>query len=165
MRISVIHGPNLNLLGVREPEIYGELSLEQLNDQLRQHVRQINAQTGKGVKPVKINFAQSNCEAELIDFLHYAGHYGRKEDDVIIFNAAAYTHYSYALRDAIAAIDVPVVEVHLSNPDEREDFRKVNVIRDVCVAHFQGKGVQSYIDAIDYLIERRFDCLEESSEK
>jgi 3-dehydroquinate dehydratase-2 len=158
VKISVLHGPNLKLLGKRELEIYGELTLKQLNKQMEEHVRSYNREclkVGKGIsKPLKIMFFQSDYEGELIEWLHGSG-IGKLKDDGIIFNPAAYTHYSYALRDAIAAIETPVVEVHLSNPDAREEFRKINVVRDVCVTHFQGKGVQSYIDAIDYLIEGR----------
>jgi len=140
MKILVLNGPNLNLLGEREPEIYGTLTLDQLNTQLVEYIQ-------NSYPAIQLDLFQSNHEGTLIDKLHEV----RNTHDAVIFNPAAYTHYSIALRDAIAAIDIPVVEVHLSNPDQREDFRKTNVIRDVCTTHFQGKGLQSYIDAIDYL--------------
>ena len=142
MKILVLNGPNLNLLGRREPEIYGSLSMEQINAELTTHFPK-----------TQLDFFQSNCEAVLIDALHaacsnYAG---------VVFNPAAFTHYSIALRDAIAAITVPVVEVHLSNPEQRENFRKINLVRDVCASHFQGHGAQSYMDAVNYLIGRNTD--------
>jgi len=140
MKLLILNGPNLNLLGQRETEIYGTFTLEQLCTELSAYTRDTYPE-------IQLDFFQSNHEGELVEKLHaapdtYSG---------IIFNPAAYTHYSIALRDAIAAIDVPVIEVHISNPDQREDFRKVNVIRDVCINHFQGKGIQSYKEAIDYL--------------
>jgi len=135
MRVLILHGPNLNLLGTREPEIYGHLTPKDIKAVLVEHCPEL-----------KLDFFQSNHEGVLIDKLHAVV----RSHDGVVFNAAAFTHYSYALRDAIAAIDLPVVEVHLSNPDEREDFRKVNVIRDVCVAHYQGRGIDSYKDAVDY---------------
>ncbi|MCL2403094.1 MAG: 3-dehydroquinate dehydratase [Coriobacteriia bacterium] len=149
MRILVLNGPNLNLLGEREPEIYGTLTLEQINAELAKHAEQVTPAvqpTGYAGVTIQLDFFQSNHEGTLVDKLHEV----RDTHDVIIFNPAAFTHYSYALRDAIAAITIPVIEVHLSNPDQREDFRKSNVVREVCTAHFQGKGLQSYIDALDY---------------
>jgi len=139
MKILILNGPNLNLLGEREPEVYGILTLEQMCTELTTHAG----------AAAQIDFFQSNHEGALIDKLHEV----RDTHDAVIFNPAAFTHYSYALRDAIAAIAIPVVEVHLSNPDQREDFRKINVVREVCTAHFQGRGLQSYVDALDYLRE------------
>lgn len=142
MKILALNGPNLNLLGTREPEIYGTTTLQQLEEDLRQHAT-------AHCEDLVLDFLQSNHEGVLMDALHQAsGNY-----DAVIFNPAAYTHYSIALRDAIAAIDIPVIEVHLSNPDKREDFRQVNVIRDVCAAHFQGRGAQSYVDALDFAVQ------------
>jgi len=140
MKLLILNGPNLNLLGQRETEIYGTFTLEQLCAELTDYAHATHPD-------IQLDFFQSNHEGELIEKLHAAPDTYR----AIIFNPAAYTHYSVALRDAIAAIDVPVIEVHLSNPDQREDFRKVNVIRDVCTNHFQGKGIQSYKEALDYL--------------
>ena len=135
MKVLILDGPNLNLLGEREPEIYGLMTPKDIKAALRDIFPELN-----------LDFFQSNHEGVMIDKMHAA----RKSHDGVVLNAAAFTHYSYALRDAIAAIDLPVVEVHLSNPDEREDFRKVNVIRDVCAAHFQGEGIDSYKKALDY---------------
>jgi len=145
MKILILNGPNLNLLGEREPETYGTLTLAQLQEEVTEHVLVSHPNIES------LDFFQSNSEGTLIDTLHAA----RSKFSAVIFNPAAYTHYSYALRDAIAAINIPVVEVHLSNIQNREDFRKTNVIREVCTAHFQSNGVQSYKDAIDYLV----DCL------
>jgi len=140
MKLLILNGPNLNLLGQRETEIYGTFTLEQLCAELTDYAHATHPD-------IQLDFFQSNHEGELIEKLHAAS----DTYSAIIFNPAAYTHYSIALRDAIAAIDVPVAEVHLSNPDQREDFRKVNVIRDVCTNHFQGKGIQSYKEALDFL--------------
>ncbi|MCL2525690.1 MAG: 3-dehydroquinate dehydratase [Coriobacteriia bacterium] len=141
MRVLILNGPNLNLLGTREPEIYGTLSLEEINDLLTEYwFEQVTEGT--------LDFVQTNHEGVMVDTLQDAtGNY-----DAVILNAAAYTHYSIALRDAIAAIDVPVVEVHLSDPDSREDFRRNNVIREVCAAHFAGDGAGSYKSALDHLL-------------
>ncbi len=139
-RVLVLNGPNLNLLGVREPGIYGTETLEILCERVR------NAAQEKGIQA---DFRQSNHEGDLIDALHAAmGVY-----DAVILNAGAYTHYSYAIRDAIAAIHLPVVEVHLSDIHAREDFRHVSVIQPVCVAQIYGQGIGSYIRALDILCE------------
>jgi 3-dehydroquinate dehydratase-2 len=140
MKILILNGPNLNLLGRREPEIYSTLTLAELEGNLKEYVQTSHPDT-------ELSFLQSNSEGALIDALHEADN----SYDGVVFNPAAYTHYSYALLDAIAAIAVPVIEVHLSDISAREDFRQVSVVRPVCAAHFQGEGLQSYIDAIDYL--------------
>ena len=137
-RILVLHGPNLNLLGEREPDVYGTLSLSQLNRVVSEH--------GKSLKIV-IMTAQSNSEGELIDILHLV----RKKVDAVVFNPGAYTHYSYALRDAVSAIQIPVVEVHLSDIKKREPFRRISVIAPVCLAQISGYGALSYVKAIDKL--------------
>ena len=129
--VLVVHGPNLNLLGTREVEIYGDLTLDDINDCIRKAAREAGA---------SVRFFQANGEGELIDFLHKQ----RKWADALVINPAAYTHYSYALRDAIAAIAVPAVEVHLSDIKKREPFRRVSVIRPVCLAQISGKGWRSY---------------------
>ena len=135
MIFLVIHGPNLNLLGKREPDIYGTESLADLNAWLRFHRELAND---------KLTFFQSNHEGEIIDFLHK--HLGVVDGAVI--NPGALTHYSYALRDAIAAVDYPVVEVHLSDIDNREDFRKVSVTREVCIKQISGKGKAGYLEGL-----------------
>ncbi len=138
--LLVMNGPNLNLLGIREPGIYGNDTL----DTLCQQVASAAASYG-----AHVDFYQSNHEGALIDTLHAAmGRY-----DGIILNAGAYTHYSYAIRDAIAAIRVPVIEVHLSDIHAREAFRHVSVIEPVCVAQISGLGVGSYLEAVKRFCE------------
>jgi 3-dehydroquinate dehydratase type II len=139
VNILVLHGPNLNLLGEREPETYGTMTLSQLNAKLTAHAR------GRGVS---LRARQSNSEGKLIDLLHLH----RRWADGIAFNPGAYTHYSYALRDAVAAVRVPTIEVHLSDVSQREAFRRVSVIEPVCKGRRFGKGAQSYIEALDDLI-------------
>ena len=139
MNIFVLHGPNLNLLGEREPEVYGVLTLRTLNAKLSAHARRHGA---------VLRARQSNCEGELIDLLHAQ----RRWADGIAFNPGAYTHYSYALRDAVAAIKIPTIEVHLSNVAKREPFRRVSVIAPACVGRRFGRGAQSYIQALDDLL-------------
>lgn len=137
-KLLVMNGPNLNLLGIREPGIYGNDTLKTLCDTVKNHADTYGA---------AVDCFQSNHEGALIDALHAAmGVY-----DGIILNAGAYTHYSYAIRDAIAAIRVPVVEVHLSDIHAREPFRHVSVIEPVCVAQISGLGVGSYLKAVDLL--------------
>lgn len=141
MKILVLNGPNLNLLGEREPEVYGSMTLAQLNAKLAAHAR---------TRGVSLRTRQSNSEGKLIDLLH--AH--RRWADGIVFNPGAYTHYSYALRDAVASIRVPTIEVHLSDVTKREPFRQVSVIEPACAGRRYGKGAQSYIEAIDDLIAR-----------
>jgi len=134
-KVLVIHGPNLNLLGRREPGIYGTVTLAEVDRQLASLGREIDAE---------VETFQSNHEGAIIDRLHQAP--GRH--DAVILNAGALTHYSIALRDAIAAISVPVVEVHLSNVHARESFRHVSVIAPVCRGQIAGFGVGSYLLAL-----------------
>lgn len=135
MRILVIHGPNLNLLGTREPEIYGTVTLEEIDRRLAADAASISA---------TLRSLQSNHEGEIIDALHAA----RDQADVVIINPGAYTHYSYAIADAISAIGVPTIEVHLSNIYAREAFRKTSVIAPVCAGSIAGFGAQSYLLAL-----------------
>ena len=139
MNILVLNGPNLNLLGEREPFTYGTQTLAQLVKKVTAYARQRGA---------VVRARQSNSEGELIDILH--AH--RKWADGIVFNPGAYTHYSYALRDAVAAIRAPTIEVHLSDVTKREPFRRVSVIEPVCAGRRFGKGLQSYLEAIDDLV-------------
>ncbi len=141
LKFLVLHGPNLNLLGTREPEVYGKTTLSQLNAGLKKFAAK---------KGVSLKTFQSNHEGELIDMLHGA----RKWADGIVFNPGAHTHYSYALRDAVAGIEIPTVEVHLSDIHKREDFRKVSVIADACIAQISGLGVKSYEQGIELLLKR-----------
>ncbi|OWZ84035.1 type II 3-dehydroquinate dehydratase [Natranaerobius trueperi] len=131
MKILVLHGPNLNLLGERETEVYGKVNLDEINNRLKR----------LGSKyQITIVTLQSNCEGELINFLHKAN----DEASGVIFNPAAYTHYSIALRDAIAALTIPVVEVHISNIYSRESFRAKSVIAPVTIGQISGFGLESY---------------------
>lgn len=139
MNILVINGPNLNLLGTREPEVYGSQTLEDIEDGLR-----------KAFPQVRLTFFQSNHEGAIIDRLQTAQ--GEKIDGIVL-NAAAYTHYSYAIRDAIAAITVPVIEVHISNILMREEFRKQSVTAPVCKAQISGFGTDGYRIAVETLIQ------------
>ncbi len=141
MRILVVHGPNLNLLGEREPAVYGTLTLAQLDAYIAAHAR---------TRGVAVRFYQSNHEGRLLDRLQAA----RRWADGVVINPGAYGHTSYALRDCIAGIRVPTVEVHLSDVEQREAFRRVSTIADVCIAKIGGRGKDSYTDAIDLLIER-----------
>jgi 3-dehydroquinate dehydratase-2 len=141
MKIQIINGPNLNLLGIRETGIYGETNFESFLDQLKNEF-----------PDVEINFFQSNIEGEIIDKLHQTGF----SADGIILNAAAYTHTSVAIGDAIKAIKTPVVEVHISNIFSREDFRHVSFIAPHCRGTITGFGLQSYRLALLSFLEGAF---------
>jgi 3-dehydroquinate dehydratase-2 len=138
MRFLVLHGPNLNLLGSREPEIYGSTTLEQIDVLLRE-----KAAAGGH----ELESFQSNHEGELIDKLQSA-----KDRDGVIFNPGGFTHTSVAIRDAISSVDVPVVEVHLSNIYAREDFRQHSMLSGVCAGVVSGFGVASYLLGLEALI-------------
>lgn len=139
-KILVMNGPNLDMLGTREPAVYGYDTLETLEETV------IAYAADRGVKATCF---QSNSEGKLINKLHKAP----TKYDAVIYNPGAHTHYSYAIRDAIASIDTPVVEVHLSDVNSREDFRRVSVTAPVCVAQIKGMGIQGYCDAVDYLLD------------
>lgn len=138
-RILVLHGPNLNLLGTREPEIYGYTTLDDINEMIAARAAEAGVETA---------FFQSNHEGDLVDAVQQANH----KFDYILFNAAAFTHYSIAIRDAIAAIDVPVIEVHLSNIHKREEFRHTSVLAPVAMGQISGLGVESYLAALEAII-------------
>jgi 3-dehydroquinate dehydratase-2 len=140
MQILVLHGPNLNLLGVREPKIYGRETLNDINARLKARAAQSN---------VELHIVQSNHEGVLIDELHTAR---RAEFNGILINPGAFTHYSYALRDAIAATDLPAVEVHLSNVHKREEFRHTSVLVPVCIGQVMGFGWRSYLLGLEGLL-------------
>mgnify|MGYP002640436467 FL=1 len=137
-KIFIIHGPNLNLLGSRDPEQYGTLTLDKVNTAIRKQARELDLET---------RIIQTNHEGRIIDLLHRR----RKWAHGFIINPGAFTHYSYAIRDAIEGIGKPVVEVHLSNIYEREEFRSVSVTKEVCVAQFYGKKVDSYLEGLNFL--------------
>ena len=134
----MINGPNLNLLGKREPEIYGNETLEELMLWLETSSESVN---------IEFKFYQSNHEGEIIDTIQDE----RQWCDGIIINPGAFAHYSYAIRDAIASINKPTVEVHLSDINKRESFRKKSVISDVCLTLIAGKGKAGYLEALEYL--------------
>ena len=141
MKIEVINGPNLNMLGIREPNIYGSLTLDEINRQLMLKGEELG---------VTLDFFQSNHEGAIIDKIQEC--YGNI--DGIVINPGAYTHYSIAIRDAIAAVGIPAIEVHLSNINSREDFRKISVIKNVCIKQIWGKGLNSYTEALEYLAKK-----------
>lgn len=144
-KILMMNGPNMNMLGVREPDVYGRETLAALEERVATYARS---------RGVEFDSFQSNHEGALIDRLHQAhGVY-----DGIIYNPGAHTHYSYALRDAVAAIDVPVVEVHISNTSTRDDFRRISVIAPECVAQVKGLGFAGYETAIDILLDNNDLC-------
>lgn len=138
MKILVINGPNLNLLGEREPGIYGDQSYSALSEMVMDKADELGA---------KCEIFQSNHEGAIIDKLHSA----RKDFDGVVLNAGAYTHYSYAIRDAISAIKIPVIEVHISNVFARDEFRKNSVIAPVCKGSISGFGLAGYLMAMDAL--------------
>ncbi len=139
INILIIHGPNLNLLGEREQEVYGSTTLEQLNQMLTQKSKDLG---------VEVKFFQNNSEGKLIDFIHE----NRKWAQGVIINPGALTHYSYSLRDAIASVSKPTIEVHLSNIHKREPFRKISVIKEVCFDQIVGLGIQSYFKGLEKLV-------------
>lgn len=137
MKILVMNGVNLNLTGKREKSVYGTATLDEINEKIAAFCKENGDQ---------VEFYQSNIEGQLVNKLHEA--FLEKRFDAIVFNAGAYTHYSYALRDAIAAIDIPVVEVHMSNVHAREEFRQKSVLSEVCKGVVCGFGANSYLAAI-----------------
>lgn len=141
-RILVLNGPNLNMLGTREPEVYGSTTLDDINEMLRARAAQLNVD--------EIAFLQSNIEGELVTAIQNA----RGRYDFILLNAGAFTHYSIAIRDAISSIDVPVIELHISNVHAREEFRHRSVIAPVVLGQVVGFGVDSYIAALDLAVRK-----------
>jgi 3-dehydroquinate dehydratase II len=142
VRVEVLNGVNLDVLGRRDPEIYGGLSLNELESRIYDWGKEL----GLGVR-----CRQTNDEGQYIEWLHEM----LEIADGVIVNPAAWTHYSYAIRDAVELIDVPVVEVHLSNVDEREDWRRVSVISDLASKRVVGKGPEGYREALEFFVEAR----------
>jgi len=142
MKILVINGPNLNLLGLREPDIYGKRTYSDLIQMIREEADRLD---------VTVEFVQSNHEGALVDAIQGA----YQTADGIVINPGAYTHTSVALLDAVKAVGVPTVEVHISDPDTREEFRKVSYIRAACVASIKGQGLEGYLEALRFLANRK----------
>ncbi len=143
MKILVINGPNLNLLGTREPEIYGRGTYTDLVKMIQNEAKKVGAE---------VHFFQSNSEGALVDAIQST--MGNVEG--IIINPAAYTHTSIALLDAVKSVGIPTVEVHLSDPETREEFRKISYIRAACVATVKGRGFAGYLEALHILCERSY---------
>jgi len=141
VRIPVLNGVNLDVVGRRDPEVYGGLTLSQLESRIYDWARDLE---------VNVECRQSNSEGEYIDWCHDALEWA----DGVVLNPGAWTHYSYALRDAVELFDAPVVEVHLSNVDEREEWRRVSLISELAAARFVGKGPDGYYEALAYLSRR-----------
>ena len=139
MNILVINGPNMNFLGIRQPEIYGRTTYDDLKDMISAEAAELG---------VQVSFFQSNHEGALVDAIQKA--YFDKTDGIII-NPAAYTHTSVALLDAVKAVGIPTVEVHISDPDTREDFRHISYIRAACAATIKGHGLEGYLEALRLL--------------
>ena len=140
MKILVINGPNMNLLGLREPDIYGKQTYADLVETLQKRADELG---------VEISFFQSNHEGDLVDAIQGA----YPDTDGIIINPAAYTHTSVAILDAVKAVGIPTVEVHMSDVKSRDEFRQVSSIRQACLATYMGKGFGSYLEALDLLAE------------
>ena len=141
MKILVLNGPNLNFLGIREPEIYGSATYESRVEKIQSYCKE---------KSVEVSVFQSNHEGSLVDAIQKA--YYDKVDGIVI-NPAAYTHTSVAILDALKAVGIPTVEVHLSKVEEREAFRQISYVREVAISTITGKGFDGYIEAIDKLIK------------
>ena len=140
MKILLLNGVNLNMLGKRDVSLYGTDTLPQLEQKLTQYAKELG---------VTLICAQNNVEGELVNILQ------RTDCDAVVLNAGAYSHYSYALRDCIECLSLPVVEVHMTDIYAREPFRHVDVLADVCVARYYGKGIDSYREALAYLASKR----------
>lgn len=136
MKILVVNGPNLNMLGLREPEIYGDKNYDALCDMINEHCNQ---------KGIEVEIFQSNHEGVIVDKIQSA----YNVFDGIVINPAAYTHTSVAILDALKAVNIPAVEVHISDVDSREDFRQISYVRNYCFSTISGKGFEGYLEAID----------------
>lgn len=141
MKLFIINGPNLNMLGIREPEIYGKLTLQDIESKIKLYCSK---------NQIDVEFYQSNHEGEIVDIIQSA----YKKADGIIINPAAYTHTSVAILDALKAVNVDTVEVHLSDVDKRENFRKLSYVSLFAKKVIKGKGADGYIEAIDFFLNR-----------
>lgn len=141
MKLYIINGPNLNMLGIREPEIYGKLTLQDIESKIKLYCSK---------NQIDVEFYQSNHEGEIVDIIQSA----YKKADGIVINPAAYTHTSVAILDALKAVDIDTIEVHLSDVDEREDFRKLSYVSLFAKKVIKGKGADGYIEAIDFFLNR-----------
>ncbi len=139
-KILVIHGPNLNLLGKRKPEVYGNMNLEKINEEIKKFAKK---------NDLEVKIIQSNEEGEIVDAIQKAADYSS-----IVINPGGYTHTSIAIRDAIEAVEIPTVEVHLSNIYSREEFRHISMSAPVCIGQISGLGWYGYILALEYLIKK-----------
>lgn len=137
MKLLILNGVNMNMLGKRDHNLYGSQTLAQLEAEIAAYAAKKGAQT---------ECEQSNCEGKLVDILQ------QTDADGVVLNAAAYSHYSIALRDCVECMSVPVAEVHMTDISKRESFRHNDVLKDVCRGYFVGKGLQSYLDAVDFLV-------------
>lgn len=140
MKILLLNGVNMNMLGHRNPSLYGTQTLEQLQNTIVEYAHGLGAE---------VQCLQSNHEGVLVDWLQ------QTDADAVVLNAGAYSHYSYALRDCIESLSIPVVEVHMTDVSSRETFRHTDVLKDVCAGYFAGKGVQSYLDAVQFVVNKK----------
>jgi 3-dehydroquinate dehydratase-2 len=140
--VAVLHGPNLNLLGTREPEVYGDVTLEEIDGRIADRASELG---------IEVTSRQSNLEGELVTWIQEAD----GQDDAVILNPGGYSHSSVAIRDAIAAVSIPVIEVHLSNPATREDFRHTDLVAGVCAGVISGFGWRSYLLALESVARGR----------
>ena len=141
-KVIIINGPNLNFLGIREIEKYGSLTYEDLKNKISQHTEGVN----------KIEFFQSNSEGEIVTYIQEL----RKDSEVkgIVINPGGLTHSSVSLRDALSILEVPIIEVHITDIAKRESYRRINLISDLCTKSIVGKGIEGYIEGVDFLNEK-----------
>lgn len=140
MKILLLNGVNMNMLGRRDPSLYGTQTLQQLQNTVMEYAHSLG---------VEVQCLQSNHEGVLVDWLQ------QTDADAVVLNAGAYSHYSYALRDCIESLSIPVVEVHMTDVSARETFRHTDVLKDVCAGYFAGKGIQSYLDAVQFVANKK----------
>ncbi len=140
MKILLLNGVNMNMLGRRDPSLYGTDTLDRLEQKVVAYAKTFGAE---------VECKQSNHEGELVDWLQ------QTDADAVVLNAGAYSHYSYALHDCIECLAIPVAEVHMTDVSTRESFRHIDVLKDVCAGYFAGNGVQSYFDAVEFVVSQK----------